>query len=38
MLRELYGTAMRNSMPSGSNIGRKESVCGQIGVMRIAGI
>jgi hypothetical protein len=29
---------MRNSMLSGSSMGRKDSVCGQMGVMRMAGI
>ena len=38
MLRELNGTHIRNSMLSGKSIGRKESVCGQIGVISIAGI
>jgi len=38
VLRELYGTQMRSSILSGRSIGRKESVCGQMGVMRMAGI
>jgi hypothetical protein len=38
VLRELYGTQMRSSMLSGSSMGRNDSVCGQIGVMRSAGI
>lgn len=38
VLRELYGTQILSSMLSGSNIGRKESVWGQMGLMRIAGI
>ena len=29
---------MRSSMLSGRSIGRKDSVCGQMGVIRIAGI
>jgi hypothetical protein len=34
----LYGTQIRSSIESGRSIGRKESVWGQIGVRRIAGI
>lgn len=38
VLRELYGTHMRSSMLSGRSMGRKDSVCGQMGVMSSAGI
>ena len=38
VLLELYGTQMRNSMLSGSNIGRNDNVCGHMGVIRSAGI
>lgn len=34
----MYGTQIRSSMLSGSNMGRKDRVCGQMGVMRRAGI
>lgn len=36
--RELYGTQMRSSIVSGRSIGLNESVCGQIGLIRSAGI
>ena len=35
---ELNGTQIRNSIVSSSSIGRHDSVCGQIGEMRIVGI
>lgn len=38
VLRELYGTHIRNSILSGRSIGRNESVCGQMGVISSAGI
>lgn len=38
VLRELYGTQIRNSMLSGRSIGRKDRVCGQMGVINRAGI
>jgi hypothetical protein len=38
VLRELYGTQTRSSIPSGSSIGRKDNVCGQMGEMSRAGI
>lgn len=38
VLRELKGTHIRSSMLSGRSIGRKERVCGHIGVIRMAGI
>lgn len=38
VLRELYGTQILSSMLSGRSIGRKESVWGQMGLMRMAGI
>jgi hypothetical protein len=38
VLRELKGTQIRSSMLSGKSIGRKERVCGQIGVMSREGI
>lgn len=34
----MYGTQIRSSIESGSSIGRKLSVCGQMGVMSRAGI
>lgn len=36
--REERGTATRRAMVSESTMGRKESVCGQIGVRRMAGM
>lgn len=38
VLRELKGTQTRSSMLSGRSSGRKERVCGHIGVIRRAGI
>src|SRR5229473_3818689 len=38
VLRELKGTQTRTSMLSGKSMGRKDSVCGAIGVIRIEGI
>lgn len=38
VLLELKGTQIRNSIVSGNSIGRKDRVCGQIGVIKIAGI
>lgn len=35
---ELNGTQMRSSIESGTNVGLNESVCGQIGVIKIARI
>ena len=38
VLLELKGTHILSSILSGNNIGRNESVCGQMGVINIAGI
>ena len=38
VLLELYGTQIRNSILSGSNIGLNDNVCGHMGVIKIAGI
>ena len=38
VLRELKGTHIRSSTLSGNSMGRNDSVCGQIGVIRMAGI